>query len=174
MVDTNFDVPPPGHFIKEELEARNWTQRDLAFILGVQDPEVNVIISGKRGISPDMAKALAKAFDVPAEFFVNLQRVYDLSRARHTIACWLRPGTIQAGGEEAARAAEGLESGMLEFSEVIAARLHVHCYLDGYYVARLSEHDGCWRVQIENKPQGEVRTREEAEEVVRMWVARYG
>ena len=63
---------------------------------------------------------------------------------------------------------------MLEFSEVIAARLHVHCYLDGYYIARLSEHDGRWLIQIENKPQGEVRTREEAEEVVRMWVARYG
>jgi len=82
MNDTMLDIPPPGHFIREELEARNWTQRDLAYILGVTDPEVNVIISGKRGISPKMAKALGKAFDVPAEFFVNLQKSYDLSRAR--------------------------------------------------------------------------------------------
>ena len=24
----------PGFFLKEEMEARNWSQRDLAFILG--------------------------------------------------------------------------------------------------------------------------------------------
>jgi HTH-type transcriptional regulator/antitoxin HigA len=82
MDTSTFDTPPPGHFIREELEARSWTQRDLAYILGLQDPEVNAIISGKRGISPEMAKALGKAFDVPAEFFANLQRTYDLSRAR--------------------------------------------------------------------------------------------
>jgi HTH-type transcriptional regulator/antitoxin HigA len=82
-MDTDrLDVPPPGHFIREELEARDWTQRDLAYVLGVSDPEINVIIAGKRGISADMAKALGKAFDVPAEFFANLQKAYDLSRAR--------------------------------------------------------------------------------------------
>src|SRR5579883_600220 len=82
MDNDRMDVPPPGHFIREELEARDWSQRDLAYILGVTDPEINVIISGKRGISADMAKALGKAFDVPAEFFANLQKAYDLSRAR--------------------------------------------------------------------------------------------
>jgi HTH-type transcriptional regulator/antitoxin HigA len=82
MDNDRIDVPPPGHFIREELEARQWTQRDLAYILGVSDPEINVIISGKRGISADMAKALGKAFDVPADFFANLQKAYDLSRAR--------------------------------------------------------------------------------------------
>ncbi len=43
---------------------------------------VNLILSGKRGISPEMAKALGKAFDVEAELFINLQRAYDLSQAR--------------------------------------------------------------------------------------------
>lgn len=74
-------VPPPGFFIREELEARGWTQRDLAYVLGCTDQAVNMIISGKRGISPEMAKALGQAFDVAAEFFVNLQKMYDLSRA---------------------------------------------------------------------------------------------
>lgn len=68
----------PGTFIREELDCRGWTQRDLAFILGRHEQSINAIISGKRGISADMAKALAKAFDVPAEFFMNLQRIYDL------------------------------------------------------------------------------------------------
>lgn len=76
------DVPPPGYFIREELEAREWTQRDLAYVLGVPEQAVNLILSGKRGISADMAKALGEAFDVQAEFFTNLQRRYDLSLAK--------------------------------------------------------------------------------------------
>lgn len=76
------DVPPPGHFIKEELEARGWTQRDLAYVLEIPEQAVNMILSGKRGISADMAKSLGGAFNVQAEFFANLQRRYDLSQAR--------------------------------------------------------------------------------------------
>lgn len=81
-VTYNETVPHPGHFIREELEARDWTQRDLAYILGVPEQSVNQITLGKRGISPEMAKALGDAFEVSPEFFANLQKAYDLSRAR--------------------------------------------------------------------------------------------
>jgi HTH-type transcriptional regulator/antitoxin HigA len=76
------DVPHPGFYIREELDAREWSQRDLAYILGVQEQAVNMIIAGKRGISSEMAKALGQAFDVNPELFANLQRAYDMSRAR--------------------------------------------------------------------------------------------
>lgn len=72
----------PGLYIKEEMEARGWLQRDLAFILGCKEQAVNPILSGKRGVSPEMAKALAYAFDVPAEFFLNLQKQYELAQAQ--------------------------------------------------------------------------------------------
>lgn len=72
----------PGVYIKEEMDERGWSQRDLAFILGCAEQAINPILNGKRGISPDMAKALGVAFDVPAEFFANLQQAYDLSQAR--------------------------------------------------------------------------------------------
>jgi HTH-type transcriptional regulator/antitoxin HigA len=82
MAMTNIQpVPPPGFFIREELEARGWTQRDLAYILGCPEQSVNIILSGKRGITPEMAKALAKAFDVSPELFINLQRRFDLAQA---------------------------------------------------------------------------------------------
>jgi HTH-type transcriptional regulator/antitoxin HigA len=81
MSDT-YVVPTPGSFIREELEARGWSQRDLAFVLGCTEQAVNPILSGKRGISPDMAKALGDAFDVAPEFFLNLQKTYDLQRAK--------------------------------------------------------------------------------------------
>lgn len=75
-------VKHPGFYIKEEIDARGWLQRDLAFILGCPDQAVNMILSGKRGVSSEMAKALGDAFDVPAEFFANLQQTYDLAQAR--------------------------------------------------------------------------------------------
>lgn len=72
----------PGTYIKEEMEERDWSQRDLAFILGCSEQAINPILNGKRGISPELAKALGDAFDVPAEFFANLQQAYDLAQAR--------------------------------------------------------------------------------------------
>ncbi len=72
----------PGFCIKEEMEERGWSQRDLAFILGCSEQVINPILNGKRGISPDMAKTFGEAFDVPAEFFANLQQAYDLAQAR--------------------------------------------------------------------------------------------
>lgn len=77
-----YEVLPPGYFIQEELDARGWTQRDLAYILGMDEPALNKLIKGKHGISPDMARALATAFDVNAEFFANLQKAYDMAHAR--------------------------------------------------------------------------------------------
>lgn len=82
MEYTTIVVDPPGEFIKQELEAREWSQRDLAFILGMTEQQLNPILSGKRAITPDMARLLGDAFDVPAEFFANLQKQFDLSRAK--------------------------------------------------------------------------------------------
>jgi len=77
-----YTVDHPGTFIKEEIEERGWTQLDLAYILGRQVQAINPILSGKRGISVDMAKALGMAFDMSPEFFINLQKIYDLSQAQ--------------------------------------------------------------------------------------------
>ena len=76
------DIPHPGEFIKDEIEARGWAQRDLAYILGVKEQAINPILSGKRGVSPDMAQALSKAFGISPEYFLNLQKSYELSTAK--------------------------------------------------------------------------------------------
>lgn len=75
-------VDHPGTFILEELEARGWSQVDLAFILGMSAQQLSPLLTGKRDITPDMAVALGDAFDMPAEFFANLQKLYDLHTAR--------------------------------------------------------------------------------------------
>jgi len=75
-------IEPPGTFIKSELEARGWSQRDLAFILGQTEQQLNPLLSGKRGITPDMARLLGDAFDVSPQFFLNLQGRYDLQNSK--------------------------------------------------------------------------------------------
>ncbi len=75
-------VDHPGTFIVEELEARNWQQVDLAYILGISPPQLSPLLNGKASVTPDMAAALGDAFDMPADFFANLQKMYDLHKAK--------------------------------------------------------------------------------------------
>lgn len=96
MATPVIQMPHPGEFIREELEARDWSQRDLAYVLGAPEQAVNLIISGKRGISADMARALGDAFGVAAELFVNLQSAFDLSRARQPDPAVSRKGRLQS------------------------------------------------------------------------------
>lgn len=75
-------VDHPGTFIEEELDARGWAQADLAYILGWDASQLNKLIKGATAITPDTAVALGDAFDMPAEFFMNLQKMFDLQKAR--------------------------------------------------------------------------------------------
>jgi HTH-type transcriptional regulator/antitoxin HigA len=70
----------PGEYIREELQARGWTQLDLAEILGRPPQAVNEIITGKRSISPEMAKGLGDAFGTSAQLWINLDGAYQLAR----------------------------------------------------------------------------------------------
>ncbi|AMM84140.1 HigA family addiction module antitoxin [Martelella sp. AD-3] len=90
------EVPHPGEFIRDELEARGWAQRDLAYILGVKEQAINPIMSGKRGISPDMARALSKAFGISPEYFLNLQKAYELSTSREADPAIERRAKLQS------------------------------------------------------------------------------
>src|SRR5712692_4355562 len=76
------EVFPPGEFIKEELEARGWTQADLAEILGRSARLVSEIVGGKRAISPETAKGLGDAFGTSAQFWMNLESAYQLARVK--------------------------------------------------------------------------------------------
>jgi HTH-type transcriptional regulator/antitoxin HigA len=95
MTDFEYEVPLPGHFIQEELDARGWAQRDLAFILGVEETALNKIIRGKTGISLEMSKALATAFGVDADFFANLQKTYDMAHVPAPDAAIARRAALQ-------------------------------------------------------------------------------
>jgi addiction module HigA family antidote len=65
-------VPPPGRILMRELEARGWTQRDLAEIMGRPIQTINEIIQAKKQITPETSLELAEAFGTSAEFWTNL------------------------------------------------------------------------------------------------------
>jgi HTH-type transcriptional regulator / antitoxin HigA len=71
---------PAGEFIKDELEARGWTQEDLAEIMGRDLRLVNEIITGKRGITPETAIGLGEALESSAQYWLNLQSAFQLSQ----------------------------------------------------------------------------------------------
>ncbi|VAX34646.1 Antitoxin HigA / unknown domain [hydrothermal vent metagenome] len=68
----------PGEFVKEELEARNWRQEDLASILGVSLKSVNKLIQNKQSITIEMAKLLSRAFGQSPQYWINLDTNYRL------------------------------------------------------------------------------------------------
>ena len=80
MKKNNFKTP--GQLIKSLLKDRGWTQRLLAIIIGVDETGLNHIISGKRPVTAEMALILSEVFDLPPEDFLNLQKEYDLAKAR--------------------------------------------------------------------------------------------
>jgi HTH-type transcriptional regulator/antitoxin HigA len=75
---------PPGEVVRGELQKRGWTQADLARVLDRPLPTVNEIIQGKRAIMPEMAVALAAAFGTTAEYWMELESAYRLSRVSGT------------------------------------------------------------------------------------------
>src|SRR6266852_4411225 len=83
------EVFPPGEFIREELEARGWTQEDLADIMGRQSSIISGLVNAKRAVSPDVASDLAAAFGTTAQFWMNIETAHQLfteSRADETVA----------------------------------------------------------------------------------------
>ena len=76
------EVFAPGEFLREELDARGWTQADLAEILGRAPRDVSEIVTGKRSITPETARGLEQALGTSALFWLNLESAYRLSRTK--------------------------------------------------------------------------------------------
>jgi HTH-type transcriptional regulator/antitoxin HigA len=74
-------VRPPGYFLKAKLEKLGWTQNDLAEIIGRSPRLVSEIISAKRGITPETAKAIGAALGTGPEVWMNFESQYQLSKA---------------------------------------------------------------------------------------------
>src|SRR5712692_6357523 len=71
----------PGEYLAEELEALGMSAAELARQLKVPTNRITEILNGQRSITGDTALRLGHFFGTSAEFWLNLQSLYDLRLA---------------------------------------------------------------------------------------------
>src|ERR1700738_2480840 len=72
----------PGEHLAEELKELGMSAAELARQLDVPTNRVTEILNGRRAITGDTALRLAHFFGTTAEFWLNLQSLYELRVAR--------------------------------------------------------------------------------------------
>ena len=82
-------IPPvhPGEILMEEfLKPMGLSQNKVALDIRVPARQINEIVLGKRGVTPDTALRLAKYFHMSPQFWLGLQMDYDLDVAKDRFA----------------------------------------------------------------------------------------
>jgi addiction module HigA family antidote len=81
-----YNPPHPGEFIRTVyLEPFNVSARIVAKNLGVSASTFNRVISGKSGVSPEMALRLSKTLGRSPESWLAMQDSYNLWQAKQNI-----------------------------------------------------------------------------------------
>ena len=71
----------PGEILAEELEELGMSANALAKILDVPTNRVTSIINRERGVTADTALRLSRYFGTSPQFWMNLQKTYELRKA---------------------------------------------------------------------------------------------
>ena len=73
-------MPPvhPGEVLADELEELGLTANALAGQLAVPTNRITAILKGQRGVTADTALRLARYFGTTPEFWLNLQKTFEL------------------------------------------------------------------------------------------------
>jgi addiction module HigA family antidote len=82
----------PGGILRVELDALGMSAKAFAEALDVPGNRITAILNGQRGISADTALRLSRYLGTTAEFWLNLQKSFELRLAE-----------IEAGQEIAER-----------------------------------------------------------------------
>jgi addiction module HigA family antidote len=75
----------PGEHLAEELKELGISAAELARQIDVPVNRVTGIINGQRGVTADTALRLGHWFGTSAEFWLNLQQLYELRLARQQV-----------------------------------------------------------------------------------------
>jgi HTH-type transcriptional regulator / antitoxin HigA len=76
-------MPHPGRVLRRMLDEKRWTQDELASITGRSRQAINELVSGRTGVTPEMATVLAAAFGNSATEWMKIDTAYRLSQT-HT------------------------------------------------------------------------------------------
>jgi addiction module HigA family antidote len=84
MVKFGLEVHP-GEILREQMEEFDLSANGLATRIGVPANRISAILNGTRGITADTALRLGRFFGKMPEFWMNLQRTFDLVVAERSI-----------------------------------------------------------------------------------------
>ena len=83
---SNINYPPhlyhPGKLIKEEIEYRNISQRELSKLTGIAPNIISEVLKGKRNCTPQFALKLEEALKVDPKVLLRLQMNYDIASTK--------------------------------------------------------------------------------------------
>ncbi len=80
----------PGEHLAEELRVLDMSAASLARQIEVPASRITEILNGRRAITGDTALRLAHFFNTSAEFWLNLQKLYELRIAEKEIGEGIR------------------------------------------------------------------------------------
>ena len=72
----------PGEMIKDEIEYRGISQKDLAKEIGVPTSVLNEVLNGKRAVTTEYALLLEAALGIEADLWLRLQYEYNKQVAK--------------------------------------------------------------------------------------------
>jgi addiction module HigA family antidote len=75
----------PGEIVKDEIEYRGITQRDLAAIMGMSYSQLNEVLNCKRPVNTEIALMFEAALGIEPETLINMQIGYNMQTARKDI-----------------------------------------------------------------------------------------
>jgi antitoxin HigA-1 len=75
----------PGEILLDELEEIGISSAELARILAVPPNRISQIIAGKRSVTADTALRLGRYFGTSPDFWLNLQKMYELDLAKEEL-----------------------------------------------------------------------------------------
>lgn len=74
--------PHPGRGLKDDIDVLGLTVAEAAEALGVTRQQLYNVISGRSGITPEMALRLEKGVGGTADAWLGMQAAYDLAQLR--------------------------------------------------------------------------------------------
>lgn len=80
-----FNPSHPGEILSDYVRSTGKTITEVAEGLNISRKVLSQILNEKAGISPEMAIKLSVAFGNSAEFWINLQKNYELWQAKQRV-----------------------------------------------------------------------------------------
>lgn len=85
----------PGEMIKDEIEYRGISQKELAAEVGIPASVLNAVLNGKRAVTTEYALLFEAALGIDADIWLNMQSAYNLQKTKSDASFMARINRIR-------------------------------------------------------------------------------